>query len=140
MAKSANVVQINPESEEPDYDNLLDFEDIVKADDTQPVPFLIPEWPKNGKPGVLLFIPLSAEEAIKFAEENKTPNVAKSSTIRLIMKSAVNKDRTPKFDDPKMLQAMLKKSMKVYNRMAQFVMDLNGFSKKAQEVLKNESS
>jgi hypothetical protein len=129
-----------PTVEEP---NFLNIEDILNHNELATLDVEVPDWGKNGKPGVIRLRQLSAEEAVAFGETQKTPAAQNTSNIRLVMLSAVKPGTgnpgKPLFDNPAMLGALQKKSVRAWNKLSDAALALNGFTKASAEAIKNGS-
>lgn len=100
--------------------------DIFAADDlTISEPYAIPEWKKNGKPGVLYFRVMSADATIKFQEKLKTEAVKKSVFVQILAECACDSKGTLLFT-PDQLVKLREKSTAVFARMQKILLQLNG--------------
>ena len=115
----------------------LTKEEIRKADDRKLVPLPIPEWSADGEEAGVHLRPLSIDDAKRYSTESGKGDVPPEE---LLIGSVVNPDGTPMFtaEDAKWLKT---KAMKVCERIAQAMSDINGISDEAQEnTLKNSES
>ena len=112
---------------------FLTPEEILALDDLAIKEMFIPEWDSWVR-----FRVMSAATALAFQKSLDDPAKVKDAWVRIFALSAVNEDGTRMFDD-RQLEALRKKSTTVFMRMQQFLLDINGMSKEAQERLKNAS-
>lgn len=106
----------------------------------------IPEWKKNGKPGVLWLRQLDALTQIEMTNRLEKPDMKNLGMfIVFIYCACKDKDRTPMcpFSDEKQfmehLQRLQKQSFRVLNRLQRRALALNAIDKDAQGKLKNAS-
>lgn len=126
-------------------DQFLSLEDIIAADDIKAsiIAIEIPEWPKNGKPGIQHFRVMSAEESAEYNAENERareePGNQKGSMtpmVRIFTFCACNKggDRLYTNQD---IPRLMKKSLAVFARVQDTLLEMNGLTKKGQDIAKN---
>lgn len=101
--------------------------DILNTDDTTVVPMEIPEWKKDGKPGVLYFKVMTADQAIKFQELLATPAHRRSVFVRLLADCACDSQGNLLFKTSD-LEQLRKKQVSVFVRMQKFLLQLNGMA------------
>lgn len=110
--------------------NYLSAEDIFAADDIDFVEVEVPEWKRNGKPGVIRLRAMNASEAIKFGEDVKDKAKLAESYVRIIALTAVkvNPDGTcgdPLFMGDVAVHNLRKKKNAVFIRLQKAAMKLN---------------
>ncbi len=114
---------------------FLSAEDILSSEDITTLDLEIPEWPKNGRPGVVRLKTMTGAEAVKFEKVMKGPQ-RDLGTPLLISACAVKQDGTPLFTSDQVAK-LQQKSVRVFNRLQKAALELNGFTKEAEEVAKN---
>lgn len=126
-------------------DNYLSPDDIFKTDDTVYKDVEVPEWPRNGKPGVITLRSFNAAEAAAFTDVDEKSKDKDLGPVNLVAQMAWNKKtNAPLFSKAQV--AMLKtKSNKVFLRLQREGMALNGWRTPeeraaALEAAKNVSS
>jgi hypothetical protein len=112
-------------------DDLLSAEDILGTDDIEYVK--VPAW--GGKS--LQLQSLTAGDMIEFVQTNEGP-ARHTAGVRLIIKSAVDKDKKRMFKDSD-LELLKRKNSKITNVIVDAILKLNGLDKKSQEAAKNVS-
>lgn len=112
-------------------DDLLSAEDILGTDDIEYVK--VPAW--GGKS--LQLQSLTAGDMIEFVQTNEGP-ARHTAGVRLIIKSAVDKDKKRIFKDSD-LELLKRKNSKITNVVVDAILKLNGLDKKSQEAAKNAS-
>ncbi len=112
--------------------NRLSVADILGAKDTQYKEIEIPEWPVNGKPGVLRLRSLSAADAQQFQEKEASKD---SATLVLVL-SVVDDEDKPLFT-PADIQRLREKSLKVILRIQDEALKLNGLHESQKATTKN---
>ena len=110
--------------------NYLSAEDIFNAEDIDFVDVTIPEWKKDGKPGVVRLRAMDANEGIKFGEDMKDKAKIADSYVRIIALTAVkvNADGTcgdPLFVGDVAVHNLRKKKNAVFIRLQKAAMKLN---------------
>jgi hypothetical protein len=114
-------------------DNELSALDILNLDDSELQPIEIPEWKKNGKPGKAYISVLSADEMIRFNELLSNPAQKKEALMRLVAYGLRNKNGERLITDDK-IHEFKKRSIKVFIRLQNEIMELNGLSDKAKNA------
>jgi len=99
----------------------LTAEEILATDDLVIKELNIPEWG-----GIVRFRTMSGGESLQFQEENKEDKT--TSWIRIFSKCAVDENGQRLFTD-KQMDALLKKSTKVFLTVQTFLIKLNGMGK-----------
>lgn len=104
----------------------LTADDIFSVDDLTVVPFTVPEWKKNNKPGVIFFRVMSADRAAAFREALKSSSDGKkNSLVALVAECACSSDGRPLFSEGDM-EKLRRKNVAVFVRMQEFLLKLNG--------------
>lgn len=106
----------------------LTADDIFGTDDLTVVPFKVPEWQKNGKPGVIFFKVMSADAASMFQEMLKVKDQRRNAMVHLIAACACSSDGRLLFDEDAVAK-LQKKNVAVFMRMQDFLLKLNGMSR-----------
>lgn len=122
-----NTASAAPEEQKVNY---LSAEDIFNAEDIDFVNVTIPEWKKDGKPGVIRLRAMNADEGIKFGEDMKDKAKMADSYVRIIALTAVkvNPDGTcgdPLFMGDVAVHKLRKKKNAVFIRLQKAAMKLN---------------
>lgn len=110
--------------------NYLSAEDIFNSEDIDYVDVTIPEWKKDGEPGVIRLRAMNADEGIKFGEDMKDKAKMADSYVRIIALTAVkvNPDGTcgdPLFVGDVAVHKLRKKKNGVFIRLQKAAMKLN---------------
>lgn len=118
-------------------ERLLTLDEIFSADDLKVITVEIPEWPKkNGQTGVIRLKTMTADEAIAFTKKAREDKEA--AMILLVQRCAVLNDNATKMFKEEQIVMLRKKSIKVFNRLQNAALELNGFTEeKAKEVGKD---
>jgi hypothetical protein len=106
-------------------DQTLTADDIFAADDTTLKPLTIPEWTKNGKPGVLWFKVMTADESFRFNDMMKMDATKREAVIRLLSQCACDENGNLLFKSSD-LEKLRKKNISIFLRMQKFLLQLNG--------------
>jgi hypothetical protein len=109
---------------------MLTAEDILSADDLQVVEVDVPEWG-----GVVRLRPLTAQQAIKFAEEAKE-NKGALSAVNVAAMCIVDATGSPMFN-AEQLEKLKSKSLRAMMRIQKEALRINGLDEKAETATKN---
>ena len=109
-------------------DQILTAEDIFASDDLTVVPLEIPEWKKNGLPGVLHLRVMSADETIKFQEAMRSPVHKANAWVKILALCACDPEGTRLFSDSDM-EKLRKKSTAVFLRLQRRLLEMNGMAR-----------
>ena len=105
--------------------NFLTAEDIFNAEDIDYVDVTVPEWKRNGKPGVIRLRAMSADEAIKFTEELRD-NKASDSFVRIVAATAINPETGDRlFKGDVAVHKLRAKKSGIFIRLQKAAMKLN---------------
>ena len=123
--------------EKETQEQLLTAGDIFDADDLGIETMEVPEWKKNGKPGVLGLRVLTAEEVIKFQDVLKSETGKKSGWIRILALAACDAQGNRLFTEND-IEKLKKKNAAVFFRAQKQLLQMNGMarSEKTWEKLK----
>lgn len=110
----------------------LSADDILSVDDTKPVPFEVPEWPKNGCAGVIYLKPWTAEDVTEWIDLMDGP-AKRNAMVLAVIRSVVSKDGVRTFTE-KHLEALKQKSMAACHRIQKRVLEMNGLSQELASV------
>lgn len=111
---------------------FLTAAEILNADDLEYTEIEVPEWK-----GTLRLRVMSADEAIKFQDQINTPSLKKSAWVKILALCAVDGEGKRLFSDREM-EALRKKSTKVFLRIQKVLLKLNGFTEDVEETAKND--
>lgn len=107
--------------------NYLSPDDIFALDDYVYKDVDIPEWVKNGKPGVITLRSMSAKEAADFTDMDEKTKDKDLGPVALVARMAWNRaENKPLFTKPQ-VRALEQKSNKVFLRLQREGMALNGW-------------
>jgi hypothetical protein len=126
-----------------DSPNYLSPEDIIKCDDIVYADVEVPEWSKNGKPGIITLRSFNAAEASEFSDkEDKDKG---SGPVSLVARMAWNRAENKPLFTAAQVNMLKLKSNKVFLRLQRECMKLNGWRtpeerQAALEAAKNDSS
>jgi len=118
----------------------LTAEQILGMDDLNTMDVEVPEWPIDGEPGTIRLKTLSAREAMTFQKSmQSSPRAREDAMVNIVVLSAVDEDNNRLFN-PKQVEALRDKSVKVFTRLQTAAMELNGFAtpKKELDEAKND--
>ena len=101
----------------------LSAEDIFGADDLTLVRVTVPEWQKNGRPGVVYFRPMSAESMLRFQEQMRRGD--KAGFVKIVAECACSSKGEPLFTAAH-VEALKKKNVAVFMRLQDMLLQLNG--------------
>jgi len=105
--------------------NYLSADDIFNSEDIDYVDVVIPEWKRNGKPGVLRLRAMTAGEAIKFTEELKD-NKKADSYVRIVAATAIDPKTGERiFNGDLAVKKLLAKKSGIFIRLQTAAMKLN---------------
>jgi len=110
---------------------FLTAEEILGKSDFEFIEVDIPEWG-----GTIRFKALSADEAITFTEGVKGA-FKNSAFVRIVALCAVDADGKRLFTDNQM-GALRQKSVKVFKRLQDVLLKLNGFTDDEEQAPKND--
>jgi hypothetical protein len=125
-------------------DNVLTAEDIGSLDDLPAKRVEIPEWPKNGRPGVFYLRKMSASNSAKFtkmmSEEKTESNLDSEGMYKILVFTAVNKRTHGKpvftMDHIEMLK---QKDFTVLDRLQRIALAINGMTRESKDNAKKDS-
>ena len=118
-------------------DQMLTVDDILGAEDLTTIDVEIPEWPKNGNPGVIRLKTMTAKESIFFTKSmQNNPQNRDNAMIRLIQRCAITDAGDPLFTEAQ-VKALSEKSVRVFNKLQKAALELNGFTDLAEQAAKN---
>lgn len=118
-------------------DQTLTAEDILGSDDLTILQLEVPEWKKNGKPGVLHLRVMSADETIKFQDAMKSPAHKSNAWVKILAICACDPNGARLFSDSDM-EKLRKKSTSVFLRLQRRLLEINGMARaeKSWDALK----
>lgn len=118
-------------------ENLLTEEEILSADDLDYVDVPVPEWTPKGaaKPKCIRLRAMSAADGIKFTEEIGG-EARKNGMVKILVACAIKADGSPMFT-AQQLEALKKKNIRVFSRLQDEALKLNGFTKNGLPLVKN---
>jgi hypothetical protein len=117
----------------------LNGQDILDAADGEPLPVDVPEWRKNGKPGRIYLLQVSAADALLMTKEMKNDDTKGDEGIaRILAMTACDKDGKKLFT-VEQVTALMKKNMKVLNRLQRIALQHNGMLPGSVALIKNDS-
>jgi hypothetical protein len=110
--------------------NYLSADDIFNCDDIDFVDVEVPEWKKNGKPGIIRFRAMTANEAIDFVEQSKNADKKSDNYVRIVAATAisVNPDGSngdPLFKGDIAVHRLRQKKSGIFIRLQKAIMKLN---------------
>lgn len=118
------------------FANYLSADDILGSDDLDYVDVTVPEWKKNGKPGVIRFRAMSAAEAIDFTK--KLNDNSADSYVRVVAATAIDPATGERlFKGDAVVQRLLEKKSGIFIRLQKAVMKLNNIGKDNEDNAKN---
>ncbi len=161
VAEEANDGQVDETPEESaaapvqaptevDADDLefLSFEDILTQDDLKYKDVIVPEWAKNGKPGVVRLRTMDGDERDHYVQtlnsrmagtgSNRQVKNYKNLTIILLQMTMIKKDGSPLMTK-KQCQMMQKKNGDVIDRLYKKSLTLNGLREEDIEIASKNS-
>lgn len=122
-------------------EQTLSIDDILNAPDTDPVRFEVPEWSKNGKPGVVWLKPWNADDSVEFTDLAEDPVKGKRAMVYAVAMTLVNEagQRLFSADD---VARLSRKSVRAYKRLQAEVIKMNNIEidkvKVIEGALKND--
>jgi hypothetical protein len=120
-----------------DSPNFLSADDILNADDLDYVDVTVPEWKKNGKPGVIRFRAMTAGEAIKFTKEI-TEEKSDDSYVKVVAATAIDPASGERlFKGDSAVEQLKRKKSGIFIRLQKAVMKLNNIGKDNEDNAKN---
>lgn len=97
----------------------------------------VSEWPDTeGKPGLMIFRQMDAEQSKQFADDMNGP-LGEDGMFLILIRSAINREGEYIFtieDLPK----LRKKNIRVLNRLQRICLSLNGLGVEAKEDIKKD--
>jgi hypothetical protein len=110
---------------------ILTAEDILNADDVEYKKVLVPEWG-----GAIRLKIMSAADAIRF---NRMPN-RDEAIVQILAFCACDEDGKLLFTSAKQVEKLREKNIKVFSRLQDACLELNGFKKPGMfaQFAKNE--
>lgn len=106
--------------------NYLSADDILNSEDIDYVDVTVPEWKRNGQPGVIRLRAMTADEAIKFTEELKDKAKSVDSYIRIVAATAIDPHTGERlFRGDVMVARLRSKKSGIFIRLQKAAMKLN---------------
>jgi hypothetical protein len=124
--KTSNKEELAPSTEPTG--KVLNFDDIIAADDRQYIYVPVPEWN-----GVVKLRTLTAGEAMEFNDSLEGPS-KKNAMLKIVSLCAVNEDGSRLFNESK-FDAAKKKNLKVMIRLQEAAAELNVIGKKKKDAV-----
>lgn len=112
---------------------ILSAADIFAVEDREIIDIPVPEWK-----GTLRLQALTAAEAIEFTNMADNPATKQNAFVRIVALCAVDENRKRLFTDADM-QKLRTKSAKIFMRLQEAALKLNGWDKASREAAKNAS-
>jgi hypothetical protein len=112
---------------------FLSVDEILALDDLDVVPIYIPEWKTHVR-----FRVMSAAQALTFQKTLDNPSTKADAWIRIFAYCAVDENGKRMFSDQQ-LQQLREKSTRVFLRLQDELMRINGFKDDIKDELKNGS-
>ena len=107
---------------------LLSAEQILAADDLDTVDVPVPEWTPPGQPTASVRLKaMSARMAMQFAAEVTDESKKREAMVRLVLTCAIDDAGEPLFTEAH-LEALQAKSVRVFQRLQDKALVLNGFA------------
>jgi putative heme iron utilization protein len=110
---------------------VLSAEEILGANDLEPVEVEVPEWG-----GVVRLRPMTAEQVIEYQEKVKSGDKRHGAIIMVGM-CVVNEDNEPAFTEVQVRQ-LGKKSLAALQRIQRAALKINGLDDKGEKDVKND--
>lgn len=115
-------------SEQSTTVKLLSAEEILAADDLDYVDVEVPEWTPPGRPAHSVRLrAMTAGTAMAFAADVANEQKKREAMVRLLLECAVDEEGVPIFK-AEHLAALQEKSFKVFQRLQNEALILNGFA------------
>lgn len=115
-------------------DEFLTADEIFSADDCRVVDVQVPEWTKNGKPGVIRFRQMNAVEAQKFMDVMQNPETRRRGAVQVVALTALAADGSPLFKNGEAdVERLMSKNVGVFVRLQKQVLELNGLTPDGDE-------
>jgi hypothetical protein len=115
-------------SEQGSKVRLLSADEILGADDLDYIDVLVPEWtPPGQEPASVRLRSMSAGTAMQFAVDVADGQKRQQAMVRLLVECAIGEDGEPLFAEEH-LEALQSKSFKVFQRLQNEALKLNGFA------------
>jgi len=111
------------------FDNDRDLEIIEEP---------VPEWSKDGEPGVVRLRQMNAEDSTAFTEEMDKPENSREGMFIILVWCAVDAENKPLFTHEDIAR-LKKKNMRVLNRLQMAALRLNAMMPRKKEEIKNDS-
>ncbi len=110
-------------------DRYLSADDILGMADGEDLPIHeveIPEWKKDGEPGILRYRAMTADRALAFNESIKIPAKRADAWVRILAECACNEDGSLMFPDKAVLAKLKTRNAAVFMRLQEGFMAVNG--------------
>lgn len=120
---------------DPNQPNYLTAEEILAIPDVEYVDVTIPEWSKDGKPGVITLRSMSANEALAYFDDKD-----KLGAVVAVAMSAWDKRNNKPLFTKQQVELLKTKRNKVFLLLQREVMKLNGWRTQAEREAELEAA
>lgn len=120
---------------DPNEPNYLTAEEILSIPDVEYKDVEVPEWSKDGRPGIITLRSMSAAEALAYAEDKD-----KHGGVVAIAMSAWDKRNNRPLFSKSQVELLKTKRNKVFQLLQREVMKLNGWRTQAEREAEAEAA